>query len=119
MTSDSSFFSVRSSDGVQVIEFAQSEITDAAYIKVLGDRIYHHIKTIDHPQLVVDFGKVRFLSSSALGMLIALKKVVAKHEGELRLSSLNDDLTKLFKLTKFNKVFKICDTAEKAVQSFA
>jgi anti-sigma B factor antagonist len=47
-----------------------------------------------------------------------LKQKVLEHGGELRLSSLNEDLRTLFELTKLDTLFKIADTKEEALDGF-
>ena len=113
----SSLFSDELHDGVHVITFSKSDVLDAYEIERLGDEIYRHVKTIERPRLVIDLDKVRHLSSAALGMLVALKKVVEKKDGRICLANVRDDIRKVFKITKLDKMLKIHNSAEKAVGS--
>ncbi|MCH8255392.1 MAG: STAS domain-containing protein, partial [Gemmatimonadetes bacterium] len=45
-------------------------------------------------------------------------KKIREAGGELRLAGLNEDLQMLFELTKLDTLFKICDKADEAIQSF-
>ena len=47
-----------------------------------------------------------------------LSKKIREQGGELRLSSLNEDLRTLFELTKLDTLFKIADTRDEALQGF-
>ena len=47
-------FSARIQDGVHVIKFEQSNVLDAHEIEQLGDDIYHHLKPVDTPRVVID-----------------------------------------------------------------
>ncbi|UCD75026.1 MAG: STAS domain-containing protein [Phycisphaerales bacterium] len=100
-----------------MITLAPSEMLDAHYIEKLGDEIYHHVKTIEAPRLVIDLENVRHMSSAALGMLIALKKVTDRQGGRICLANVRDDLVQVFKLTKLHKVLKIHGSIDKAVKS--
>ena len=117
-SAEPSLFSSRVQDGIHVITFEQSNVLDAYEIERLGDGIYHHVKTFDSPKVVVDLGNVQHLSSAALGMLIALRKVVVdKKSGGLCIANVNKDLQEIFKMTNLDKLLKIHGSTEKAVQS--
>jgi anti-anti-sigma factor len=110
-------FEAQLRDGVHVISFSRPDVLDAAYIQRLGDDIYHHLKDISSPRVVIDLDNVRFLSSAALSMLIALKTVVDKQNGKICIANVRDEILKVFKLTKLNKMLKIHDNTEKAIKS--
>jgi anti-anti-sigma factor len=75
--------------------------------------------------LVVDLTKVRSVSSSALGCLLNLKKWVERHEGRLIICCIHDKVTntshdsyvnEIFKVTRLESFFEICDSVERAIQ---
>ncbi len=110
-------FSSKAIDGVHVIEFTTANVIDAYYIECLGDGIYHHIREIEAPKVVIDLAMVQHLSSAALGMFIALKKVVEKKGGAIAIANVNAEIREVFKLTNLQKLIKLHDTTEKAVRS--
>lgn len=67
-------------------------------------------------KFVVDFSDTGYIDSSGLGVLVSLSKKIREQGGELRLSSLNEDLRTLFELTKLDTLFKIADTRDEALQ---
>ena len=69
-------------------------------------------------KFVVDFANTGYIDSSGLGVLVSLSKKIREQGGELRLSSLNEDLRTLFELTKLDTLFRIADTKEEALQGF-
>lgn len=69
-------------------------------------------------KFVLDFSSTEYIDSSGLGVLVSVSKKIREAGGELRLAGLNEDLRMLFELTKLDTLFKICDTADEAVQSF-
>lgn len=110
-------FSATVVDGVHVIRFEQSRILDAHEIEQLGDEVYHHLKPVDAPKVVIDMGNVEHLSSAALGMLIALRKVVVeKKGGGIGIANVSKGLESIFKMTKLDKLLKISDSTEKAMR---
>ncbi|MHC4414029.1 MAG: STAS domain-containing protein [Planctomycetota bacterium] len=116
---EDAFFSARVDNGVHVITLLKSHVVDAYYIERLGDDIYRHLKPVDDPRLVVDLANVHHLSSSALGMLIALRTVVQKKDGKICLANVKKDLREIFKLTNLHKLLNIHDSTDKAVTSLA
>lgn len=103
--------------GVHVVSITQANIIDGREIEQLGDDIYHFVKTIDEPKIVLDMQNVKHLSSAALGMLIALNKVVGQRDGGICIANVTADIQKIFKLTKLNKVLKIYGDTDKAIKS--
>ena len=69
-------------------------------------------------KFVVDFTNTGYIDSSGLGVLVSLSKKIREQGGELRLSSLNEDLRTLFELTKLDTLFKISDTRDEALEGF-
>ena len=112
------FLNVRLVGDVRVVEFTLTDMTDGVFIKKVGDEIYELIQKLEHPRIVIDFGKVERLSSATLGMMVALKKVIVdKQGGELRVCNIAKHLQEIFKMTRLTRVMKICDTADDAVAS--
>jgi anti-sigma B factor antagonist len=111
-------FSASVQNGVQIITFEQSCVLDAYEIEKLGDSIYQQIKPLEAPKVVIDLSHVDHLSSAALGMLIALRRVVVeKKGGGIAIANVNKDLRSIFKMTRLDKLAKMCASTEKAVQS--
>jgi anti-anti-sigma factor len=111
-------FVVRAVDGAHVFELQQADMTDGALIQRVGDEIYRALRDLERPRVVVDFHKVRKLSSATLGMLVALSKVIDRKDGVLRVSSLRKDLESIFRITNLHDVFKLCQSTDEAVASF-
>ncbi len=118
MTTTGSIFTIRTVDGADVVEFNRPNVVDEAEIKQAGDEIYHYLKERDRIKLVLDFHRVQHLSSAALGMIVALNKVIGQRTGQLRVAAVNDDIQKVFKLTRLHKLVKITTTADDAIESF-
>ncbi|MBT8338264.1 MAG: STAS domain-containing protein, partial [Gemmatimonadetes bacterium] len=69
-------------------------------------------------KFVIDFSRTGYIDSSGLGVLVSLSKKIREQGGELRLSSLNEDLRTLFELTKLDTLFRIADSREDALEGF-
>lgn len=69
-------------------------------------------------KFLVDFTSTGYIDSSGLGVLVSLSKKVRELGGELRLSSLNEDLRTLFELTKLDTLFPIFGSRSEGLQGF-
>lgn len=69
-------------------------------------------------KFLVDFSRTGYIDSSGLGVLVSLSKKIRERGGELRLSSLNEDLRTLFELTKLDTLFRIADSREEGLEGF-
>ena len=66
-------------------------------------------------KFVIDFSDTGYIDSSGLGVLVSLSKKIREQGGELRLSSLNEDLRTLFELTKLDTLFRIANSKSEAL----
>lgn len=69
-------------------------------------------------KFLVDFTHTGYIDSSGLGVLVSLSKKIREQGGELRLSTLNEDLRTLFELTKLDTLFRIAGSREEGLQDF-
>lgn len=68
--------------------------------------------------IVVDLGKVRFMNSSGLGMLIGALTTMRKAGGDLRIANATDKIESLLVITKLITVFKHFKSVDEAVKSY-
>jgi anti-sigma B factor antagonist len=90
---------------------------------IVGNRQELKQKVLDELEgggrkFLVDFTETGYIDSSGLGVLVSLSKKIREQGGELRLSSLNEDLRTLFELTKLDTLFRIADTRQQGLASF-
>ena len=69
-------------------------------------------------KILIDFTETGYIDSSGLGVLVSLSKKIREQGGELRLSSLNEDLRTLFELTKLDSLFRIAGSREEGLAGF-
>ena len=65
--------------------------------------------------VVVDLGRVDFLDSTGLGVLVGGLKRVRAHDGSLHLVCTQEKILKVFRITGLTKVFPIHATVDEAV----
>lgn len=108
-------FSVSKQDGVTVVDVEGQLIVGNR--QELKSRILEELEGGER-KFVVDFSQTGYIDSSGLGVLVSLSKKIREQGGELRLSSLNEDLRTLFELTKLDTLFRIADSREEALEGF-
>ncbi|NCG33879.1 MAG: anti-sigma factor antagonist [Proteobacteria bacterium] len=108
-------FQVSQSGGVTLVEVEGQLIVGNR--QELKQRVLEQLEGGDR-KFVVDFSSTGYIDSSGLGVLVSLSKKIREQGGELRLSSLNEDLRTLFELTKLDTLFRITDTKEEALDGF-
>jgi anti-sigma B factor antagonist len=101
-----------------IVNFEDSSILDTLQIQTIADALYDLVDNRNKRKLILDFSKVRFLSSSALGVLITLRKKSAAIKGELAICAMRDDLRKVFTISRLDKLFNFYDNEQKALDAF-
>jgi anti-anti-sigma factor len=101
-----------------VINFGASTILDTQLIERMAKELYKQVDDFNRRKLILDFAEVKFLSSSALGMLLNLRKKATAVKGQVVICGMRADLQKVFKITRLDKLFDFYDNEEKALNSF-
>ncbi|MBI4237475.1 MAG: STAS domain-containing protein [Deltaproteobacteria bacterium] len=70
-------------------------------------------------QLILDGSGLDFIDSVGLGALLALKRRLREHAGDVRLAALSSDVQSIFEITRLHRHFEICTTTDEACQRFA
>lgn len=78
----------------------------------------HDLIEQDKTNVVVDLGKVKFMNSSGLGMLIGALTTMKKAGGDLRIANATDKIESLLIITKLITVFKHYKTLDEAIASY-
>jgi len=97
------------SGDVTVVTFTDSKIIDETEIQELGQELYALVERDGHKKIVLNFSKVEFLSSAALGKLIGFDKRVKQHGAELVLTNIRPEIYEVFAITKLTRLFEIKD----------
>ncbi|MCK4624640.1 MAG: STAS domain-containing protein [Phycisphaerae bacterium] len=109
---------VQNIGGVVVANFREASILDAQAIEAIGQQLYEIVDEKAQRKILLDFSRVRFLSSSLLGVLISLQKKAQSIKGQVAICSLRKDLKKPFQITHLDKLFKFYDDEEEALNSY-
>lgn len=69
-------------------------------------------------KLIVDCAKIRYISSSGLGVLLRLHKRMCERGGDVRLAALDSAVVRILEMTRLNRVFHIYATLDDARAAF-
>ena len=70
-------------------------------------------------KVILDFGAVDYIDSSGLTALIDFIKNLKMIEGNMFLADVPPKIDSIFTITKLNKIFKIVQTQEQALEKFS
>jgi anti-sigma B factor antagonist len=90
---------------------------------VLGEEsanLRHLVRDVltEFKQVVLDLGKISYIDSSGLGVLVGLHATAQKVGGGIKLANLNPRLKDMLQITKVFTVFDVWDRAEDAAAVF-
>lgn len=103
---------------VTVARFIDKKILDETNIQIIGNQLFGLVDEDGRLKIVLDFVNVEYLSSAALGKLITMDKKVKAAKGKLRLCNIRPDIHEVFTITKLNKLFRIYDNQDQALEGF-
>jgi len=103
---------------VRVISIDEVRLVDEATLGQCFREIVAVLDTTEERCALLHFGRVTFMSSSALGMLIRLNKKCKEYKIDLKLCNITRDILEVFKLTGLVKVFDIHPDVAQAMEAF-
>ncbi len=102
--------------GVLVVSFSRPDVIDLEYIREVADELHVIAESIDPPFVVIDFERVRYLSSSALGVLVSLSEKVRERNGELGVTNVSEEIYGVFELTHMPRLLRMFDSTPEAIR---
>ena len=104
---------------VGVVTFLTSQVLDEMNVQQLGRELDDLIEKEHMVKMVINFDKIKFLSSAVLGKLISLNKKISAEKGRLAFCLINDDIMQVFKITRLDKLIPIYDDEETAIKGIS
>lgn len=103
-------------DGALIARFSEHHI-DAANCDAVFSELIDAV-TREHPQLlIVNFRRVSYLHSIAIGYVVRVRELVQSYGGELRLCNLEPQIIETFSIIRVDRLFNICDTERSALSA--
>jgi anti-anti-sigma factor len=96
----------------------EARLLDPPTIDQCYREIVEVLDKVEESYVLLHFGRVTFMSSSALGMLIRVQKKCKEYKVTLKLSNIAPDIRQVFKITALDKILDIYDDASQALEAF-
>lgn len=68
--------------------------------------------------IVIDLGKVSWMNSTGLGVLIESRRLITEKHGNLKLSAVTEKIKSLLMITQILNLFDTYETSERALAGF-
>jgi len=100
-----------------IVEFRTSTLMDPPVLEGIQNDLVRLVEEEDRRQVVLDFEKVQYVSSQAIGIIIQMnKKLKALKYSMLVLCSVPPKIMEVLKILKLDKLLKIVPTQHDAVK---
>ncbi|MGE5609653.1 MAG: STAS domain-containing protein [Bacillota bacterium] len=99
-----------------VVEFTCAALMDALELEQVAGQLYRLVDEEDRRHLVMDFQRVEYISSQAIGILINMHKKISALKGTLVLCGLGARLQELLRITKLDRVLTVKPTQREATR---
>ncbi len=109
---------VQEISGVTVANLASASILDGSAVDAIGKQLFDLVDNQARRKILLDFSRVKFLSSSMLGVLIRMQKQAQAIKGRVAILGLRPDLHKVFKITRLDRLFDFYEKEDDAMRSF-
>ena len=93
--------------GDVVITFKDSRLVNEEQLRKIETDILKLGQSQPGTNITLDFKKVQYMSSMALGFLIKLQKTIKLGRGSLKLRNISKQIYEVFKITSLHKMFTI------------
>lgn len=102
-------------DGINILELSGEMYGGPDNMKLV-DEVSELVeqKKLD---LVIDLSKVKWISSTGLGILVSARSRFAKEGGVIKLCHPNDRVLGILQVTRLNLIFDVFETEEEAIAS--
>jgi anti-anti-sigma factor len=106
---------VQQIQGVTVVNFRDVSILDTAAVEAIAKELYSLVDQQAQQKIVLDYTKVRFLSSTMIGVLLNVYKKSQSIKGKVVICGLRKELHKVFEIMKLDKMLTFAEDEHKAL----
>src|SRR3954467_3493299 len=110
-------FTVSQVEKFTVVEFKNPSLMDPLELEAIGQQLYKLVDEQDKRKIVLDFEKVQYLSSQAIGIVLTMnKKLGGLSNSKLVLCGVGPRLLELLKITRLDRLLTIKPTQREATK---
>ena len=112
-------FTVHPFEKYSVVEFRTPSLMDPIILEEIGKELYRLVDEEDRRKLLLDFERVQYLSSQAIGIILTLnKKLIPLKYSKMVLCGVGPKLMELLKITRLDRILTIKPTQHEAIKVF-
>ncbi len=102
---------------ITIARFRPQTLIDDAAVQAVHSMLCDHIESGILRKLALDLTHLRFISSSALGMLVGIRLLLDEQKGRLRVFGLNSMMRELISLSNLTTMLGVCESQAQATSS--
>ena len=106
-------------EGVTMVDIQTGSLLEGGTVEYIARELYALADKQAKRKIVIDFQKVRFLSSTMLGVLVSLQKRLRAIKGNLVIVGLRPELRKIFHIMRLDKILAFADDEQQAITKLA
>ncbi|QOV88619.1 STAS domain-containing protein [Humisphaera borealis] len=111
------FFTERTEKGYSIVDFTTESLMNPLELESIGQALYRLVDSTKPQKLLLNFQKVKYLSSQAVGIILTLNKKVGQTKGaSITLCGVGPSLLQLLKITRLDKILSIKPTAAEVLK---
>lgn len=103
---------------IRIIGIDEARLLEGGAIEQCYREIVELLEKTEEGNVLLHFGRVTFMSSAALGMLIRVNKKCKEHKIQLKLCNIAPEIGQVFKITGLDKLFDIHADTSQAMEAF-
>ncbi|MBP9003623.1 MAG: STAS domain-containing protein [Candidatus Hydrogenedentes bacterium] len=98
----------------------EADMLDDRNIRDISDGVMACLRSCPQPHVLLNFERVRFMSSAVISELLRVNEFCRERGGELRLCGINRHIYEVFRITQLDRLFSVLpeEPVEKALQRF-
>lgn len=116
---EKSMIEITTADDVTVVSFSAESITGVSGLDRISEKLREFISANQPSKMVVDFCGVKFFSSQVLGLLVDVWRRLSDYGGVVLISGINPQLSRVFKITSLDKIFRFYADKAGAVKAIS
>jgi anti-sigma B factor antagonist len=110
-------FTVQQVEKYTVIEFKSPSLMDPLELELIGQQLYRLVDEEDRRKIILDFERVQYLSSQAIGIVLTLnKKLGSLKSSKLVLCGVGPRLMELLKITRLDRLLTVKPSQREALR---
>jgi anti-sigma B factor antagonist len=110
-------FNLQQIGETSIVEFTSPSLMDPIELEQIAQQLYQLIDAQDRRRIILDFERVQYLSSQAIGILLAMqKKLASLKKSSLVLCGVGARLMELLRITRLDRVLTVKPSQMEAVR---